>query len=131
MRGMNKTVVILVFIIGFLLLTNTALERAISNGLWSFGNGVAGETEYVVGGAGSGILKGIDGIRTSIGNTVIHYKNAFKYDIDHDTQNKSILSYVFYILLLLLSLFFVYKFLFYIFFLLFLYWLFILIRNRF
>jgi|GEM_PF-3275021 len=128
---MNKTVVILVVIIGFLLLTNTAIERAISSGLWSLGNGVAGETQYVVEGAGSGILKGIDSVRTSIGNTVIHYKNAFKYDIDNDTQNKSVLSYIFYILLLLLSLFFVYKFLFYVFFLLFLYWLFIIIRNRF
>lgn len=128
---MNKTVVILLAIIGFLLLTNTAIERAISNGLWSLGNGVANETQYVVGDAGNGILKGVDSVRTSIGNTIIYYKNAFKYDIDHDTQNKSILSYIFYILLLLLSLFFVYKFLFYVFFFLFLYWLFILIRNRF
>lgn len=127
---MSKTVIILVAIIGFLLLTNTAIERAISNGLWSFGNGVVGETQYVVGGAGNGILKGIDKVRTSLGNTVIHYKNAFKYDIDHDTKNKSVLSYIFYILLLLLSLFFVYKFLFYVFIFLFLYWIFIIIRNR-
>lgn len=128
---MNKTVIILLAIIAFLLLTNTAIERAISSGLWSLGNGVASETQYVASGAGSGILKGIDSVRTSIGNTVIHYKNAFKYDIDHNTQNKSLLSYIFYVLLLLLSLFFVYKFLFYIFFFLFLYWLFIIIRNRF
>lgn len=128
---MSKTVVILVVIIGFLLLTNTALERALSNGLWSLGNGVAGETQYVVEGAGSGILKGIDSVRLSVATTVVHYKNAFKYDIDNDTNNKSILSYIFYILLLLLSLFFVYKFLFYIFFFLFLYWLYIIIRNRF
>lgn len=128
---MNKTVVILSIIVGFLLVTNTALERAISNSLWSFGNGVVNETQGVVEGTGSGILAGIDSLRTSIGNTIIHYKNAFKYDIDNETQNKSILSYVFYILLLLLSLFFIYKFLFYVFLFLFLYWIFIIIRNRF
>lgn len=128
---MNKTVIILVVIIGFLLLTNTAIERAISNGLWSLGNGVASETQSVAYGVGSGFLKGIDGIRISIGNTIVHYKNAFKYDIDQNTQNESVLSYVFYVFLLLLSLFFVYKFLFYVFFFIFLYWLFIIIRNRF
>lgn len=128
---MSKTVVILVAMVAFLLLTNTAIERSISNGLWTFGNGVAGETQYVVAGAGTGILKGIDHVRTSIGNTVLHYKNAFKYDIDHDTNNKSVLSYIFYTLLLLLSLFFVYKFLFYVLLFLFLYWIFIVIRNRF
>jgi hypothetical protein len=128
---MNKTVVILSIIIAFLLVTNTALERTISNGVWSLGTGVASETQYAVEGAGNGILAGIDSVRTSIGKTLVHYKNAFKYDIDNNTANKSILSYVFFILLLFLSLFFVYKFLFYIFLFLFLYWLFIIIRNRF
>jgi hypothetical protein len=129
---MSKTVVILVVIIGFLLLTNTAIERAISNGLWSLGNGVANETQYVVEGAGSGLLKGIDSVRISIGNTIIKHKNAFKYDIDYRVDNEStLLSYVFYVLLLFLSLFFVYKLLFYVLLLLLLYWLFIIIRNRF
>lgn len=129
---MSKTVIILVAIIGFLLLTNTAIERAISNGLWSLGNGVANETQYVVQGAGTGLLKGIDSVRISIGNTIIKHKNAFKYDIDYRADNESVLlAYVFYVLLLFLSLFFVYKFLFYVFLLLLLYWLFIIIRNRF
>ena len=129
---MSKTVIILVVIIGFLLLTNTAIERAISNGLWSLGNGVASETQYVVEGAGTGLLKGIDSVRISIGNTIIKHKNAFKYNIDYKADNESVLlSYVFYVLLLFLSLFFVYKFLFYIFLLLLLYWIFIIIRNRF
>lgn len=129
---MSKTVVILVVIIGFLLLTNTAIERAISNGLWSLGNGVASETQYVVEGAGSGLLKGIDSVRISIGNTIIKHKNAFKYDIDYRADNEStLLSYVFYVSLLFLSLFFVYKLLFYVLLLLLLYWLFIIIRNRF
>lgn len=127
---MNKTVVILLAIIAFLLLTNTTFERVVSNGVWSLGNGVAGETQYAVEGAGNSLIKGIDNVRTSLANTIIHYKNAFKYDIDHDTNNKSVLSYIFYILLLLLSLFFVYTFLFYVFLFLFLYWLFIIIRNR-
>lgn len=129
---MSKTVIILVAIIGFLLLTNTAIERAISNGLWSLGNGVANETQYVVQGAGTGLLKGIDSVRVSIGNTIIKHKNAFKYNIDYRADNENVLlSYVLYVLLLFLSLFFVYKFLFYVFLLLLLYWVFIIIRNRF
>lgn len=129
---MSKTVIILVAIIGFLLLTNTAIERAISNGLWSLGNGVANETQYVVQGAGTGLLKGIDSMRISIGNTITKHKNAFKHNIDFRADNESVLlAYVFYVLLLFLSLFFVYKFLFYVLLFLLLYWLFIIIRNRF
>lgn len=129
---MSKTVIILVAIIGFLLLTNTAIERSISNGLWSLGNGVVNETQYVVEDAGSGLLKGIDSVRISIGKTLIYHKNAFKHNIDYRADNESVLmSYVLYTVLLFLSLFFVYKFLFYVFLFLLLYWLFVIIRNRF
>ena len=129
---MSKTVIILVAIIGFLLLTNTAIERAISNGLWSLGNGVVNETQYVVEGAGSGLLKGIDSVRISIGKTLIHHKNVFKHNIDYRADNESVLmSYILYTVLLFLSLFLVYKFLFYVFLFLLLYWLFVIIRNRF
>ncbi len=128
---MSKSILILGTIALFLLLTNTAIERSISNGLWQFGRGVAGETQYVAEHMGDGFLRGIDSVRSSVGGTLIHYKNEFKYDIENDTANKSILSYVFYVLLLLLSIFFIYKILFYILLFLILYWLFIIIRNRF
>lgn len=128
---MNKTVWILTLIIAFLLLTNTALERSLSNGVWSLGKGVAGETQYVVEDVGSGLLTGIDSARQSIGKTMLHYKNIFKSDIDNNTKNKSILTYIFYFALLFLSIFFVYKLLFYIILFVFLYWLYVVIRNRF
>lgn len=128
---MNKTILFLIFLIAFLLLTNTAIERALSNGLWQLGRGVATETEYVADKLGDGFLSGIEYVRSSIGSTVVHYRDAFKYDIDNDTANKSILSYVFYIGLLFLSLFFIYPLLFYILIFLVLYWLYIIIRNRF
>lgn len=128
---MNKTVWILSFIIAFLLLTNTALERSLSRGVWSLSKGVVGETQYVVEDVGSGLLTGVDSARVSIAKTIVHYQKLFKSDIDNNTQNKSVLTYIFYFVLLFLGIFFIYKLLFYILLFIFLYWLYIVIRNRF
>lgn len=128
---MNKFAIIFLILAGFLLLSDTGLEQSLKKSLWTFGNGVAGETQYVAEGVSGSFLKTVDSFRTSIASTTIHYKNTFKYDIDFNTEDKGFLSYVFYIALLFISLFFIYKFLFYVLVFLILYWLYITIRNRF
>lgn len=127
---MSKTILILATIIVFFLLTDTALERVISNGVWNVGRGAAVETQYFAKGAGTGVLGGIEGLRLELKYETTYFKNQFKANIDSG-RDTSVFTYFMYFLLLFLSLFFVYSFLYYALWVLFIVWLFVIIRNRF
>ncbi len=128
---MNKSFIVIIGLFVFFLLTDTALERVISGGVWSVGKGVVGETEFFMKDAGTGVLGGIEGLRRGLAYESTYFKNQFKADIARSQTDNDIFSYFMYFLLLFVSLFFVYKLLYYALIILFIFWLYVIIRNRF
>lgn len=129
---MNKTLlVVLLLIIGFLLFTNTSLERSVSNGAQNVGTELVDESTYFATDASNSLLALIDNLRVTTANSILHAKNVFHNQIVNNTKDKSFLSYFFYFLLTLLSIFFIYKLLYYVLVLLLLYYLILFIKNKF
>ncbi len=127
---MSKTLLALIFVLLFVLLTNTALERFVSDSAWKIGRGAAAELQYFAKDAGTGVMGGVETLRRALAYETTYYKNIFKQNIDSG-RDTSFLAYVPYFFFLFLSLFFVYSVLYYALWILFIIWLFIIIRNRF